>query len=78
MLLIALAICLDDGLPVFFCQKRLGLNGRPFGLYKFRKFGAQAGTRGLPLTLRNDPRLTRVGRFWKRRSWTNCRNSGTC
>jgi lipopolysaccharide/colanic/teichoic acid biosynthesis glycosyltransferase len=63
MLLIALAICAEDGLPIFFYQKRSGQNGRPFCLYKFRKFGVHQDTHGLPLTLQNDPRLTVVGGF---------------
>jgi lipopolysaccharide/colanic/teichoic acid biosynthesis glycosyltransferase len=63
MLLIALAICVEDGLPIFFYQKRSGQNGRPFCLYKFRKFGVHQDTHGLPVTLQNDPRLTVVGGF---------------
>ena len=66
MLLIAFAICSEDGFPIFFCQTRMGRNGRPFRLYKFRKFGRREGTQGLPLTLRGDPRLTVVGGFLER------------
>ncbi|HOA77604.1 MAG TPA: sugar transferase, partial [Thermosynergistes sp.] len=35
-LVIAIAIILDDGLPVLYSQERVGLNGRIFKLYKFR------------------------------------------
>ena len=63
ILLIALAIYVEDGSPIFFCQERSGQNGHPFCLYKFRKFGVHLGTCGLPLTLQNDPRLTVVGAF---------------
>jgi len=66
MLLIALAICMEDEFPIIFCQVRMGKDGRPFRLYKFRKFGRREGTHGLPLTLRDDPRLTVVGRFLER------------
>ena len=63
LLCIALAIFAEDGCPVFFSQTRLGQGGRHFQLLKFRKFGAAAGTLGLPVTLADDPRLTRVGRI---------------
>ena len=63
LLCIALAIFAEDGCPIFFSQTRLGQGGRHFQLLKFRKFGAAAGTMGLPVTLADDPRLTRVGRI---------------
>lgn len=63
LLCIALAIFAEDGCPIFFSQTRLGQGGKHFQLLKFRKFGAAAGTMGLPVTLADDPRLTRVGRI---------------
>jgi lipopolysaccharide/colanic/teichoic acid biosynthesis glycosyltransferase len=63
MLLIALAIVLESGFPVFFSQERLGLNGRRFVMLKFRKFHRQIGRDTVPLTMANDARCTRVGRF---------------
>ncbi|HZH10321.1 MAG TPA: sugar transferase [Microvirga sp.] len=63
MLLLALAIVCESGRPVFFSQTRLGLGGRPFRMYKFRKFNKSCGASGSPLTLNKDQRLTRVGRF---------------
>ncbi|HLH66921.1 MAG TPA: sugar transferase [Solirubrobacteraceae bacterium] len=57
--LIALAIKLDSRGPVFFRVRRVGRGGRPFGMLKFRKM--HDGARGGPLTVRSDPRLTRVG-----------------
>ncbi len=60
--LIALAILLEDGGPVLFAQTRLGRNGRPFSLLKFRKFAPDCGTTGQAVTLSGDKRLTRVGR----------------
>jgi UDP-N-acetyl-D-glucosamine dehydrogenase len=65
MVLIALAVCFESGTPIFFSQDRLGERGRVFRLYKFRKFAADA-TDCLPVTLSNDPRLTRVGRLLER------------
>jgi lipopolysaccharide/colanic/teichoic acid biosynthesis glycosyltransferase len=61
--LIAAAIVLEDGGPVFFAQRRLGQDGRPFALLKFRKFAADCGTAGRAVTVSGDTRLTRVGRF---------------
>ena len=61
LLVIAIAIPIDDWGPVLFCQRRIGQHGRPFGLYKFRKFRADSDCTGLAVTLRDDPRLTRVG-----------------
>ncbi|MGE0055965.1 MAG: sugar transferase [Hyphomicrobium sp.] len=64
--LIALAIAIESGLPILFSQTRLGLNGRPFQLYKFRKFYRDVGTDGSPLTSAGDPRMTPLGRFLAR------------
>jgi lipopolysaccharide/colanic/teichoic acid biosynthesis glycosyltransferase len=63
MLLIAIAVFLEDAGPVFFRQERLGLDGLPFGMYKFRKFRANCGTSGAPLTVEGDSRLTAIGKF---------------
>lgn len=62
--LIALAIKLDDGGPIFFTQTRSGLNGKHFTIWKFRTMIVNADQR-----LRQDGsvgdqnRITRVGRF---------------
>ncbi len=66
MLLIALAIVVDSGRPVFFSQTRIGQYGRRFRLHKFRKFAAGGTAGGGALTVSNDPRLTRVGWFLER------------
>jgi lipopolysaccharide/colanic/teichoic acid biosynthesis glycosyltransferase len=63
MLLIAAAVLLDGGGPVFFAQTRLGQRGRHFRMYKFRKFHARAGSSGPLLTRANDPRMSRLGRL---------------
>jgi len=63
MLLIACVVWLESGRPIYFSQLRLGKGGRPFYLYKFRKFRTDCGPGGRPLTLRNDDRMTVVGRF---------------
>lgn len=60
-LVVALAIWVESGRPILFSQLRLGRNGRPFRMYKFRKFGRDCDDRGCPLTLEEDGRLTRIG-----------------
>lgn len=65
LLLIAIAIkCTSKG-PVFFKQERLGLCGKPFKIIKFRTMVVNAehmGT-GLVINGKNDPRVTKIGRF---------------
>ena len=63
MLVIAAAIYLESGWPVLFAQYRIGQHGRPFRILKFRKFTTANGSSGMPLTLQDDARLTRVGRI---------------
>jgi exopolysaccharide biosynthesis polyprenyl glycosylphosphotransferase len=74
---IALAILLDTGRPVLFRQRRAGLDGAPFTMVKFRTMVTDAEQR-LPelvdietldqpaFKIRNDPRVTRVGRPLRR------------
>src|SRR6516165_5602392 len=66
MLLIAVLIRIESSGPVFFRQIRLGRGGRPFHLYKFRKFWQHADAAHGAVTLKNDPRMTRVGRILER------------
>jgi lipopolysaccharide/colanic/teichoic acid biosynthesis glycosyltransferase len=66
MIMIALAIRLDTRGPVFFSQIRLGRGGRHFRLHKFRKFVHGPEASGRAVTLKNDRRMTRVGRFLER------------
>lgn len=63
IVLVALAILTEDGPPVVFSQTRIGQDGVPFGIFKFRKFHNHCGSGGLPLTHVRDPRLTRIGRI---------------
>ena len=64
--LLALLIKAEDGGPVFFRQERVGHRGRVFRMWKFRTMVVDAAARGLPLTVGQDPRVTRVG-AWLRR-----------
>ena len=62
-IVVAIAIVIDSGSPVFFAQERLGLHGRRFWILKFRKFSSKVGLNTRPVTLANDSRFTRVGKF---------------
>jgi lipopolysaccharide/colanic/teichoic acid biosynthesis glycosyltransferase len=63
ILCVALAILIESGRPIFFSQVRLGTGGRHFRMHKFRKFRNVSGIGGRPVTLRNDVRMTTLGRF---------------
>ena len=63
-LLIAAAIKLEDGGPVFYRQERVGRGGRTFKGWKFRSMVPDADERFGPVQAQeNDPRVTRVGRL---------------
>jgi len=69
-LVIALIIKLDSRGPVFFRQKRVGLDGQEFTMYKFRSMaqGSERFDAHARLGIRNDPRRTSVGSFLRRMS----------
>jgi exopolysaccharide biosynthesis polyprenyl glycosylphosphotransferase len=62
---IACLIRLDSPGPIFFVQKRIGWNGRPFGLVKFRTMHAAGRTRS-EWVKDNEDRITRVGKWLRR------------
>jgi len=66
MAIIALAIKLDSRGPVFFRQERLGLEGRPFPILKFRTMVSDAEANGPQFAEADDPRITRVGRVLRK------------
>jgi lipopolysaccharide/colanic/teichoic acid biosynthesis glycosyltransferase len=68
LLLAAMAVALESGLPVVFVQRRVGLGGREFGMYKFRSMVKDAAAIGPYFTDTDDPRITRVGRVLRRTS----------
>ena len=69
MLLSALLVKLTSPGPVIFRQERVGLHNKPFYMYKFRSMELQApGEEKKAWTVRNDPRVTPVGRFLRRTS----------
>jgi Undecaprenyl-phosphate glucose phosphotransferase len=69
MLMAALAVgCTSRG-PVIFKQERIGLHNKPFKMYKFRTMEVQKPSREAQgWTKKDDPRVTRVGRFLRRTS----------
>ena len=67
--LVALAIKLDSPGPVLFKQKRFGFNNERIDVYKFRSlFHHQADPTAAKVVTKNDPRVTRVGRFIRKTS----------
>jgi sugar transferase (PEP-CTERM system associated) len=60
------AILLDDGRPVFYRQRRVGLRGSTFVLTKLRTMRVNAEIDGAQWAEDNDPRITRVGRYLRR------------
>ncbi len=74
---IAIAIWFDNPGPIFYGQLRCGLNGKPFRMWKFRSMVVNADrlkhlveneAKGAIFKNRNDPRVTRVGRFLRKTS----------
>jgi lipopolysaccharide/colanic/teichoic acid biosynthesis glycosyltransferase len=62
--IIAAAVKLEDGGPIFYAQERAGLNGRPFLALKFRSMRPDAEAALGPVqATADDPRVTRVGRW---------------
>lgn len=79
LLSIALLIKLDSAGPVFFKQKRVGLYGKEFDMYKFRSMNQDAETKlkdlkkhnetnKLMFKIKDDPRVTRLGKLLRRHS----------
>ncbi|TKB83837.1 MAG: sugar transferase [Nitrospira sp.] len=62
-LILAALITLDSSGPVLFRQERVGRGFIPFHIYKFRTMAVGRANEGLCITSRNDPRVTRVGRW---------------
>ena len=69
LLVIAILIKIDSKGPAFFLQKRIGKNGKPFRIVKFRTMYDQA--EGDSVTTADDPRITRMG-HWLRHSKVDC------
>jgi Undecaprenyl-phosphate glucose phosphotransferase len=69
MALVALAIKLDSRGPIFFKQKRYGFNNELIEVYKFRSmYVEQSDPTAAKLVTKDDPRVTKVGRFIRKTS----------
>jgi len=79
LLAIAIAIYRDDPGPIIFRQQRIGLNGKPFTIHKFRSMSVDAESKlamlrersmtdGPLFKMDDDPRMTRVGRVLRKYS----------
>ena len=64
LILVGLAVTVSIGRPLFFCQQRPGLGGRPFRLYKFRTMRTPIAANGRLLP--DEERVSRVGNFLRR------------
>ncbi|HVQ35680.1 MAG TPA: sugar transferase [Candidatus Bathyarchaeia archaeon] len=58
---VAVAIKLESAGPVFFAQRRVGVEERPFRIFKFRSMVQDASRKGPKISGKRDPRITRVG-----------------
>jgi perosamine synthetase len=68
MLLIAIAIVIDSGFPVFFVQWRAGKDGRKFLIFKYRTMRNKVIQDNYVITSEEDTRITRLGRLLRRLS----------
>ena len=66
LLLTTIVIKLDSKGPVFYSQERVGLYGRQFMVHKFRTMRIDAEKGGPQWATKNDPRITRIGKFLRR------------
>ena len=66
IVMVWIAISLDDGGPLFYRQTRVGKSGKLFRIIKFRTMRVDAEKDGAQFAAENDPRITRVGHFLRR------------
>lgn len=66
LLIVALIVKVSSKGPVLFLQERIGWNGKPFQIIKFRTMTVNAETDGPQLSSKNDKRITKFGMFLRR------------
>jgi len=62
VLVFSILIVLEDGFPVIYSQKRIGMNGKLFKVYKLRSMIKNADEIGEARTLKEDTRITKIGK----------------
>jgi lipopolysaccharide/colanic/teichoic acid biosynthesis glycosyltransferase len=65
-LILAILVRLSSPGPIFFTQERIGLNGKPFKIIKYRTMYMNSEKNGPQLSSSNDPRITPIGRFLRK------------
>lgn len=65
-LIIAVAVAIEDGCPIFYRPQRGGYHNKPFRIFKFRSMVKNADKIGGGTTALNDPRITKVGNFLRK------------
>lgn len=66
LLIVSVFIKLDFKGPVFYRGQRVGRDGKPFKIFKFRTMVSDAEKRGGPSTADDDPRITKAGKFLRK------------
>lgn len=69
LLLTAILVRLESPGNVFYTQERMGLDGKPFQMIKFRSMRQDAEAKGVGWTVKDDPRVTRIGRIMRKTNW---------
>lgn len=65
-IVMAILVKLSSEGPIFFLQERIGLNGLPFQIIKFRTMYINSEEKGPQLSSENDPRITKIGRLMRK------------
>ncbi len=65
-LILSICVKLDSPGPVIYKQERIGKDGKPFLMYKFRSMYQNAEKMGPSLSSTHDPRITRIGKFLRK------------
>jgi exopolysaccharide biosynthesis polyprenyl glycosylphosphotransferase len=65
-LILIVGVKLSSKGPIFYKQERIGKNGKPFKIFKFRSMIIEAEINGPELSSKNDNRITRIGKFMRK------------